>query len=344
MVNLWPFRRKAAPEIETRAAFPSVTAHYMASRRSDLLGDGGVPLSATIATCAQTWARAFASLDFDPDPNALTADVLAAIGLDLLTRGQSAWHIQLEGNDIALHRVAYWDMVSPDRFVLHIARPHSTGTVRALAGEVLLLTINSTPELPWMGRSPFALAGASPSLMAEIESTISGSLDWVGRGLIPFPDSVPEEAQNAALQGLKSGGRLAAVKSKADFSTSTGNSRGSEFRRVELTPDLESADLNATVDALHNRLLAAAGIPPTLFTANGNAGAMREGLRMFALMTVIPIARSLLPQFAKIGVTSVSSRSLLSADVAGRARAVGTLVGAGMDLPQALKLCGWNDD
>lgn len=341
---MWPFSRRKAPEIETRAAFPSVTAEYLSSRRTGLLSDSGVPLSATIATCVQTWSRAFAALDFDPDPNPLTADVLAAIGLGLLMRGESCWHVRVQGNELALHRVAYWDLVSPDRFVLHIARPHSTETVRALAGEVLLFTINSPAEQPWHGRSPFSLMGGSPALMAEVEAAISGATEWVGRGIIPFPDTVPEESQNAALQGLKGGGRLAAVKSKAEFTTSTGGSRGSEFRLVSLTPPLEDAALNPTVDALHNRLLAAAGIPPTLFTANGNAGAMREGMRMFALLTVIPIARGMLPELAKIGVKAVSSKSMLSADVAGRARAVGTLVGAGMDLPQALKLCGWGED
>lgn len=341
---IWPFSRRKAPEIETRASFPTVTHAYMASRRSDLLGDSGVPLSATIATCAQTWSRAFASVDTDPDPNPLTADVLAAIGMDLCLRGESCWHIRLDGSDVALHRVAFWDELGNGRWHLSIAQPHSTESVRALDGEVLCLRINSAPESPWRGRSPFALMGASPALMAEIESTISGSLEWVGRGLVAFPAEIPEEQQSAAIAGLKAGSRLAAIKSKADFATNSGQSRGSEFKRVELGPDLESADLTPMTEGLHDRLLAACGIPPALWSASGASSSMREAMRSFTLMTVIPIARSLLPQFAKVGVTSVSSKSMLSADVAGRARAVGTLVGAGMDLPQALKLVGWSDD
>ena len=340
-MKLWPFKRK--PEIETRAASPSVSADYLSSRRAGLMGDSGVSLSATIATIAQTWSRAFAALDFDPDPNPLTADVLAAIGLDLCMRGESCWHIRLEGSELKLDRVAFWTEV-PGGYNLHIARPLATEVVRALPGEVLVLTINSTPEQPWRGRSPMALMGGSPQLMAEVEAAMAGAMDWVGKGLLPFPDTVAEEQQNAAIRGLKGGGRLAAIKSKADFATSTGQSRGAEFRRVELTPDLESADLNPLTDALHNRLLAAAGIPPTLYSANGNAGAMREGMRMLTLLTIIPIARSLLPELGKIGLASVSSKSMLSADVAGRARAVGTLVGAGMDIEKALALVGWTDE
>jgi hypothetical protein len=299
-----------------------------------------------VAACAQTWSRAFAMLDPNepgPEPTPLRADVLAAIGLDLCLRGASCWHIRLEGGDVALHRVAWWDHVAPGRFHLHLAKPHETETIRALAGEVVLLTINSPANAPWQGRSPFAMMGASPRLMAEIEGALSGASEWIGRALLPMPDTISEEQQSAALRGLKSGGMLAAICSKADFATSTGNSRASEFRAVPLTPPLEDADLNPTTDQLHNRLLAACGIPPALLTPNGNAGAMREAYRLFCLQTVEPLSRTLLPELAKIGVQSLSTRSMMSADVAGKARAVGTLVGAGMSLDKALALVGWSE-
>ena len=340
---MWPFTKRADLPRETRAAFPSVTAEHLAGRRAGVLSDGAVPLSATVAAIAQTWSRAFAMLDANPDPNPLTAADLAAMGLDLCLRGESCWHVRLEGSDLRLVRAAYWDELGNGRYHLHIAHPASTETVRALEGEVVRLVINAPAEQPWRGRSPFALMGASPRLMAEIEGALSGAMDWLGRGILPFPDTVPEEQQASAIRGLKGGGMLATIRSKADFATSTGNNRASEFRRVELTPDLEQADLNPTVDQLHNRLLAAAGIPPALLTPSGNAGAMREAYRLFCLQTVEPLARTLLPELAKIGVTSLSTGSMMSADVAGRARAVGTLVGAGMPLEKALALVGWSE-
>lgn len=348
---MWPFTRK--PQIETRAAFPSVTAEYMAGRRQGVLSDGAVPLSATVAAIAQTWSKAFSMLDAnepgDHDSTPLRADVLAAIGLDLCLRGESCWHVRVEGTELRMVRVAYWDQVGGDtqgagRFHLHIAHPNRTETIRALAGEVVLLTINSPAEQPWRGRSPFALMGGSPRLMAEIESAVSGAMDWIGRGILPMPEMVPEEQQAAALAGLKAGGRLAVVRSRADFSTSTGNTRASEWKRVDLGADLEKADLNPMVDALHGRLLTAAGIPPALFAASGNAGAAREAYRLFVLQTIEPMARQLLPELRKVGVTKLGTGTMSSQDVAGRARAVGTLVGAGMTLDQALKLVGWSDE
>ena len=174
MVKLWPFTKRAEPEREQRAAFRSVTAEHLAGRRAGVLSDGAVPLSATVAAIAQTWSRAFAMLDPDPDPSPLRPDVLAAVGLDLCLRGESCWHVRVEGNALALRRVAYWDMFAGGRFHLHLAKPHETEIIRALAGEVLLLTINAPAEASWQGRSPFRLMGASPRLMAEIEGAVSG--------------------------------------------------------------------------------------------------------------------------------------------------------------------------
>ncbi|QDI74682.1 MULTISPECIES: phage portal protein [Leisingera] len=340
---MWPFKKREL-EREERAAFPSVTAEYVAGRQANLLSDGSAALSATVATCAGFWSRGFSMLDPAPEAGPLRADVLAAIGSDLCLRGESCWHIRVDGSDLSLHRAAYWDELGRGRYHLHIARPAETETVRAIEGEVLKLVVNPSSEQPWRGRSPFQMMGSSPRLMAEIERAVSGALEWTGRGLLPFPDVVPEEQQTAALRGLKGGGTLAAIRSKADFATNTGQPRGHEFKRVELTPDLQKADLNPAADGLHARLLAAAGIPPALVTASGNAGAMREAYRLFVLQTIEPLARQLLPELAKVGVSKMDSGSMMSADVAGRARAVGTLVKSGVPVDKAMSLVGWGDE
>lgn len=340
---MWnPFKRK--PQIEERAAFPSVTAEYVSARRDSLTSDGSASLSATVATAAGMWSRGFAMLDPVGDPGPLRPDVLAAIGLDLCLRGESVWHIRVAGNELELHRAAYWDEQGRGRYTLHIARPADTETVRAIEGEVLKLKINSPAEQPWRGRSPFLLMGGSPRLMAEVEAAVSLAMEWTGKGVIAFPDSVPEEQQSAALRGLKAGGALAAIKSRADFATNVGQPRAQEWRRIELGPDLQRAEIPELSEGLHNRLLAAAGITPALLAASGNAGAMREAFRQFSIMTIEPLARQMLPELNKVGVTGLSSQSMAAADTAGRARSVGALVKAGVELERAMKLVGWGDD
>lgn len=341
---MWPWAKKQKPEIEERAAFPSVTAEYISARRDGVVSDGSAALTATVATAAGMWSRSFAMLDPTPEAGPVTADVLASVGLDLCLRGEAVFHIKLDRGDLALDRVAYWDQFDNGRWHLHIPRVNTTETVKALSGEVLHLKINSPAEQPWRGRSPFLLMGGSPRLMAEIEGAISAATEWLGKGVLPFPDTVPEEQQNAALRGLKAGGTLAAIKSKADHAVNTGQPRGNEFRRVELGPDLRQADLNPAVDGLHNRVLSAAGIPPALLTDSGNAGSMREAYRLLTLTTIAPMARQLLPELAKVGVTKLGTTSMMSADVAGRARAVGVLTGAGVPLEKAMRLAGWGED
>lgn len=336
---MWPFNRKT-PETEQRAAFPVVTAQYIEARRKGLLADGDVPLSATVGACAHYWSSAFAMLETLPEP--LPADVLARIGADLLMRGESCWHIRFEGGDLNLMPVAYWDELAGGKFHLHIAHPNRTETIRAIEGEVLKLVINAHPAQPWRGRSPFRLMGLSPTLLAEIEQAMSGALPMAGKGFLPMPATIAQEEKAKALSGLQSGS-LAVITSKADFATHAGGDRA-EFRRVELTPDMQRMDLNGFTGDLHNRLLSGCGIPATLLTPNGNAGAMREGYRLFALQTVLPLAKQLLPELTrKLNLSRVSIDNMMSADVAGRARAVGVLVNAGVPIDKAMVLAGWKD-
>ena len=273
----------------------------------------------------------------------LTPDVLASIGLDLLLSGESCWHLRVQRGEAVLIRVAYWDQFSDGSFHLHIPRVSTTETVKALPGEVVKLTINSPSEQPWRGRSPFAFMGLTSELMAEVEQAVSGALRYAGKGLLPMPATIPEEQRAKAISGLRGGNSLTIVTSKQDFGHQTGGDR-SELKRVDLTPDLRGMEPNTLMGDLHNRILGAAGIPPSLFNQGGNAGAIRETYRFFALETMAPLARIILPELTrKLGVTKLNLDDMMSADVAGRARAVSTLTGSGVPLQTAMALVGWHD-
>lgn len=335
---IWPFKSK--PEIEQRSS-GGLTLDYMTHRRKGLTSQGNVALSATVGTAIGVWSRAFAMLDVLPEP--VPANVLAQVGADLLLKGESCWHIRTNGSDLDLVPVAYWDELGNGKYHLHLARVNSTETIRAIEGEVLKLTINSDTSQPWRGRSPFTLMGLSPTLLAEIENAVSGALPMAGKGVLPMPSTIAPEEKAKTLSGLQNGS-LAVVTSKADFAHQTGGER-SEMRRVELTPDLQRLDINKFTDDLHTRLLTGAGIPAALMTPNGNAGAMREAYRLFALQTVQPLARQILPEFTrKLNVSGISLDAMMSSDVAGRARAVGVLTKAGVDLNKAMKLVGWSNE
>ena len=112
---------------------------------------------------------------------------------------------------------------------------------------------------------------------------------------------------------------------------------------MDLTPDMAKMGLQATHDALHAAILSAAGIPPGLFAGSGNAGALREQYRLFALTTLDPLSRIIQPELQrKLGINSLSLRDTMSADTAGRARSVSSLVQSGVPLKLAMSLCGWD--
>lgn len=333
----WLFNRT-----ETRAQPTSVTQMHIDGKRHAARSEGFADMSATLGTAAGVWSRGFAMLVAEPVDDVLTSDVLAAIGLDLFFRGQSIWHIRLEGSRIALHRAAFWDQYNRGRWSLTIPQPEGTETVRCLDEEVLNLRINSAPDSPWQGRSPLHFMGISPDLMAEVERTLSGSLPYVGKGLLPVPATVPEEQKNAALAGLRGGSSLVAVTSKEEIAHHTGGVR-SEFKRVDLTPDLAKAGLPEIGRDTHARILGAAGIPPSLYAEGGEGAGLRETYRFFVLGTLDPLARVITPELAKIGVERLGLQDLMSADVAGRARAVHSLVESGVPLRTAMDLTGWDN-
>lgn len=325
---------------ETRSSAANVSNVYIEAKRRAAHSEGSATLSATVGAAAGLWSRSFAMLVPEPS-DVLTPDILGSIGLDLFFRGQSVWHISLEGSAIQLRRAAFWDMVERDRWNLTIPQPTRTENLKALGDEVLSLTIGASPETPWQGRGPLSFMGLSPSLLADIESTVSGNLGFVGKAILPFPSTMAEEQVTHTLTGLRTVS-LAAIPSKESYGHHTGDSR-TEWRKIDLTPDMAKAGLDATAGALHDRVLAACGIPPGMLTASGNAGAIREQMRAFALTTLDPLARMITPELSrKIGVQRLGLQDLMSADVAGRARAVSSLVASGVPLPVALSLCGWD--
>ena len=333
-------RRQPAPE--TRS-FPIATGSYIESRRDFLSGGAAAGLSATVALASGVWSRSFAMLTPTGGlADLLSPDVLAAIGQDLALRGESVWHLGVDRGDAVLRRASAWDRVGDDRWHVHIPHPHRTETVRALGGEVVSLAINSDPNAPWQGRSPLRMMGASPAIAHALDSALADASGWAGRGVLTAPSGVPED-QTAGLLGRIKAGSMAMVRSKSDLGHHTGGVR-EEWRRIEMTPDLRGLSLPDHADRMHRHILSAYGIPPSLWTDQGNAGSAREAYRQLALNLVEPLARMILPELrAKLGVDMLNTDRLMAADTAGRVRSVKGLVDAGAPLPEALRLCGWRD-
>jgi hypothetical protein len=114
-----------------------------------------------------------------------------------------------------------------------------------------------------------------------------------------------------------------------------------------VTPDLRGLELDKHWLSVRDSIMSAYGIPPILFSVGAQSAALREAQRHAVLWSLAPIAkvasaergRKLDDREFKLDLVT----PLAAADSAGRARAVGVLVGAGMALDDALALVGWGD-
>ena len=88
-------------------------------------------------------------------------------------------------------------------------------------------------------------------------------------------------------------------------------------------------------------VLAACGVPPGMFAHVGDSG-QREAYRRFVTLTIEPLGKQLAQELSakletKIGL---DFSGLYAHDLAGRARAFQSMVGAGMDPAKAAGLAG----
>ena len=109
----WPWRR-----VEKRASYSESVAQGIFAQASGLSPD---PSSiGALETAAGLWSRAFASARPDPPLEFISPIFLAAVGRNLVRKGESLWVINVsrDGVEISLHEVASYDISARLRFGL----------------------------------------------------------------------------------------------------------------------------------------------------------------------------------------------------------------------------------
>ena len=114
----------------------------------------------------------------------------------------------------------------------------------------------------------------------------------------------------------------------------------SDWKQARLGPQPPQA-LVSIADAAFARMLAACGCPPSLFAADADGTAQREGLRRYHLGTVVPIARMLERELSQRLEADVRLKfDNYPTDLAGRAASFQKLVASGMDMAKAASISG----
>ena len=268
-----PFRR------ETRAA-SSYTDTLLGLIQAGISGNTADASQVAAAEFGISYlARAFASALVAPEVPALTPPVLAAIGRQLMTRGEWAAVIDVD-DGIVLRPAAHWEIdgqADERTWVYTLDLPAPSGEfeeVKMRSAGVVHIRVNEAVDAPWKGRSPLQTAGLSARLLAHLETRTGEEASSRSGFLMSIPQLSEEKltALRSDLKGLK--GDTALVESAStDYGKSTDRRGSAEYgiTRFGARFPAENIELRRDVAA---HVLGAMGCPTVLL--NGPAQRRRR--------------------------------------------------------------------
>ena len=361
----WPWQQKT----EVRQSQPFTDA-IVAALASGVSGDAASPAaSAALEAAAGHISRGFAvaTVESAPDPvsAALTPDVMALIGRDLIRRGESLFLIDIsaanfDGAGLALRPAGSWDVrgswdPSDWWYRLDLFGPSGNVTRFVPSASVLHFKYAVDPARPWMGVSPLGWANESGALHAGVTNALRADMRAAAANVIPMPPGETHDDPEAdPLAGLKNA--LKAASGKSVFVETTAGAHGADYRdrptqdwqQKRLGPDPPET-LSTLLSQTGNAVMAAAGVDPIIAGLQRGDGTLaREAYRRFERLTLQPLARLIEPELrAKLDAPdlTISFNSLRSSDFAGLARAYKSLREAGMspgEIAELLDLGGTN--
>lgn len=314
-------------------------------------GRSSASATAALEIAAGIVGRAFASARIggsDTLAAALPGWLLNMIGRQLITGGDFVGAIQRGNGAIRVTPSADWDITgSADprswQYAMSLSGPSGeTRLQKAPASRVIHLRYAATATRPWVGRGPLQIAREAGRLSAATVSALADESQGPRGYLLPVPDSDGLSDKVSGLRADLAGlaGRLATIETQQSLAADTGQRRGREWEvtRIGARPPMELVELQ---NVATREVLGACGIPlPMVIDSQGTA--LREAWRIFLFSTVAPLGRILADELTlKFGQPiTIEWDELRASDLAGRARAFQSMVGAGMDINQAAALSG----
>ena len=338
---------------ETRSASGDATAN--AIEAIELAAHGGIDGfgTAVYETCAGLWERSIASAlvgGVGGTWGVQDARLLALVGRDLARKGESLFVIDVDGAGSArLLPAASFDVRSGGSeesswlYRCDLIGPSGSTSVDHPNAAVLHFRIGADSRRPWRGRSPLEIAAGTGRLSGLVENSLEREARIPVARLLTNPGASAKQSE-LFLDSVRSGGLF--LWSLGGYG-STADQNPQRSGKIAPEPDPETVRLRTELRA---EIMAAFGVPPSLFGPTGDGTGQREAWRRFWASVISPIGMMIQAEIrTKLDAPDcqISFPSLRASDEDGRSRAVSRraqafkiLREAGVDSSDAMRLSG----
>lgn len=348
-MRVWPFSSSKRSEADFRLALEEARmAGYTDAVYERILataqGEGEKDVAQTSAAefGVRYMGAALAMATVDPPLPVITPSVLFGIGRSLMCTGESAWLIEVDDElrltEATVKKVRGGHRTDTWRLALEIDTPNGLMTEEVPALSAVHVRINPAVGRPWTGQSPLALAGYSGSMLANIDTRLRDEANTPVGSFLSLPDGVSSDVvQGVASDYRKSKGGLVTIERSAGGWHANPNGVGTA-NLVRFGPNIPATSLQAHKEAA-TEVLGVMGIPGILMHGGGGSE-MREAYRQFLTMGVQPLGAVVQQELShKLDMPiGLNFSRLAAADTANRARAMASMVAAGMPMDQAQEL------
>ncbi len=328
---------------EVRESFTDIVVSRLVAASAGV-GDGSA--LAALETCARIWGFGLASATVKPSNLALdsiTPSVLDTIGRALCRSGESLHVVAIRAGRVMLTPTASWTVHGSDdpaswRYRVTLSGPDTSRTITVPGESVLHIRYAPHPSRPWAGRSPVHLAIDTARAAGLLETATAGELNFTqsqmltprrGAGDYAPTDTLTPETVQKIVNAFSEHVNTGAFVIPADVIPQ------------RLGPDPPDS-FPLLRDRLENSLLSLHGLPPALVAASGTGTAMREAARQALNFLLRPLGAIVVEELqAKLDPdAALSFDSLRAGDIAGSARAFGSLVTGGLTPKSAAEVVG----
>ena len=328
-------------EVRNAPYTDAIIAQILATAQSSK-GKANVQTTAALEIAAGVVSRAFASATITGA--SIPARQLANMARALVTQGQAVAY--LNGGTLI-------DAINPEitggpqrsswQYMMEFNSPGGKLTFRK-AGHDKVVHWQYSYDLnaPWIGVGPLQRAIESGQLAANIEKSLREETGGVVGYLLP----IPTDANDETIASLKGDLKNLAGKTSVVETTAGGWGEGrfaapkSDYVPQRIGPNPPQS-LSLIHSSIQGAVLAACGVPVELVQP-ADAGGQREAWRRFLHGTIGPLSIILADELSRVFNRDVSLQfeSLFASDIAGRARAFGSLVQGGIPIEKAASLSG----